>query len=144
MGFGLSGALVSVDVEAGGYSIKGWELVFYVFGLLGILLFPAFYWRVYDCPEAHPYCTAEEVAIIKDGNCLRALIPFRSHLNNTILYTSGNVFYDPLLLEPSCADRDSVIEETDIAPLLSSARDSDIRRRCSSSSSHSRYIQIII
>ena len=67
LGFGLSGALIAFDTTIFDHSIKGWEVVFYVFGLIGMLWFPFFYWRVYDNPDVHPHCFTEEVAIIKEG-----------------------------------------------------------------------------
>lgn len=92
LGFGLSGALVSADVTLGGHLFKGWEVVFYVFGAIGFLWFPLYYWRVFDNPDVHPGCLTEEVAIIKEGNC----------------------FYDPLLLlGTNCGE-----EDTDSTPLL--------------------------
>jgi len=92
LGFGLSGALVSCDVTVGGHLFKGWEVVFYVFGAIGILWFPIYYWRVYDSPEEHPGCSEEEISIIKECNC----------------------FYDPLLLLGSNTGE----EDTDSTPLL--------------------------
>ena len=68
IGFGLSGALVAVDYNIGSLTIKGWEMVFYSFGLVGIVLwFPLFYLRVYDNPDDHPYCSEEETLLIKIG-----------------------------------------------------------------------------
>jgi hypothetical protein len=64
----LSGALVGADTEINGHSAKGWEIVFYLFGMIGLLWFPLFYWRVYDSPDVHPGCTAEEFSIIKEGD----------------------------------------------------------------------------
>ena len=65
VGFGLSGALINADFYDGEGHYKGWEVVFFVFGLIGILWFPIFWWRVYDTPEEHPYITNEEVALIR-------------------------------------------------------------------------------
>jgi hypothetical protein len=70
LGFGLSGALVGFDTTVGGHTVKGWEMVFYIFGSIGILWFPFFYWRIYDNPDAHPGCSPEEVALIKEGKKL--------------------------------------------------------------------------
>ena len=60
-----------MDIELSGHTIKGWEVVFYVFGAIGILWFPAFYWCVYDNPDDHPGCCDEEVALIKEGKRVR-------------------------------------------------------------------------
>lgn len=68
----MSGALIAFDTTVAGYEMKGWEVVFYVFGIIGILWFPFFYWRVYDNPDVHPHCSPEEVAIIKEGRAVKS------------------------------------------------------------------------
>ena len=46
LGFALSGGLINTTVDTGGMHFDGWELVFYLFGLFGIIWFPFFVWRV--------------------------------------------------------------------------------------------------
>lgn len=65
VGFGLSGALINQEISGQGYHYEGWEVVFYVFGVIGILWFPLFWWRVYDTPEEHPDITSDEIALIR-------------------------------------------------------------------------------
>lgn len=67
VGFSLSGVLVGTDLPINGQAWGGWQLVFYVFGILGILWFP--YWALfaYETPDDHPYITAEEKALIRAG-----------------------------------------------------------------------------
>ncbi len=67
IGFSLSGALVGSDISIGDYYYGGWQSVFYVFGLLGILWFPLWALRAYESPDTHPYITKEEIAWIKKG-----------------------------------------------------------------------------
>jgi hypothetical protein len=38
----------------------GWESVFYVFGVLGIVWFLFWWWLVYDTPQSHPTITRQE------------------------------------------------------------------------------------
>jgi len=38
----------------------GWESVFYVFGVLGIVWFLFWWWLVYDNPQSHPYIPRHE------------------------------------------------------------------------------------
>ncbi len=67
VGFSLSGMLVESDLAIAGWYFGGWQSVFYVFGLLGVVWFP--YWALfaYDSPEKHPYITQEEVRFINAG-----------------------------------------------------------------------------
>jgi hypothetical protein len=46
VGFALAGALVERNFALSGDSVHGYAAVFYVSGLLGIVWFPFFIWRV--------------------------------------------------------------------------------------------------
>ena len=65
LGFAMSGGIVSRNIHLGSTDVAGWEVVFYLFGLFGILYFPFYWWRIYDSPEEHPYITPEEIALIR-------------------------------------------------------------------------------
>lgn len=67
IGFSLSGVFVSTPLRIGSEWWGGWQLVFYVFGLLGIVWFP--YWALfaYESPDHHPKITEDEKALIKAG-----------------------------------------------------------------------------
>lgn len=70
IGFSLSGYLVdSRDnlFTLGHWIIGGWESVFYIFTLIGVLWFPYWVLRAYDTPEVHPYITQEELLYIRRG-----------------------------------------------------------------------------
>ncbi len=73
IGFSLSGMLVESDTSIAGWYFGGWQSVFYVFGLLGVVWFP--YWALYayDTPEKHPYITQEELRYINSGKDFTAL-----------------------------------------------------------------------
>ena len=38
----------------------GWESVFYVFGVLGLVWFLFWWWLVYDTPQSHPTISRQE------------------------------------------------------------------------------------
>jgi MFS family permease len=65
IGFGVSGGLINTKLSAFGGLYQGWEIVFFVFGLVGILWFPLFWWRVYDTPEEHPHISTDELLLIR-------------------------------------------------------------------------------
>ena len=66
----------------GGAHIEGWEVVFYVFGLFGVVWFPFFVWRVYNTPDEDPSISSEELTLIKTGELLTILFYQISHLGN--------------------------------------------------------------
>jgi hypothetical protein len=67
IGFSLSGVLINWDLEMNGQYYGGWQSVFYVFGLSGILWFP--YWALfaYESPDVHPKIQKDELDYIKSG-----------------------------------------------------------------------------
>jgi hypothetical protein len=68
IGFSFSGALVE--------SKYGWQSVFYIFGLPGVLWFILWAFRAYESPDAHPYMTREEVELVKKGECYELSIQY--------------------------------------------------------------------
>jgi sugar phosphate permease len=58
----------------------GWESVFYVFGVLGIVWFLFWWWLVYDTPQSHPTISRQEKEYI-----LRSLGRYTSHALDYIL-----------------------------------------------------------
>lgn len=81
IGFSLSGYLVDWSLYINGQYWGGWQSVFYVFGLAGIVWFP--YWAIfaYETPESHPRITKEEVDYIKAGKGYGRLADLRDVSN---------------------------------------------------------------
>lgn len=67
IGFSLSGVMVDMEMNIGGFDLGGWPSVFYIFGFVGVLWFPFWALRAYDTPGSHPYITKEELAYIMKG-----------------------------------------------------------------------------
>jgi hypothetical protein len=67
VGFSLSGIMVESEMKIGSINIGGWQSVFYIFGLVGVVWFP--YWAMfaYDTPDSHPHISIEEIALIRKG-----------------------------------------------------------------------------
>lgn len=63
----LSGFLAECNINIFGSYIRGWKVIFYFFGLMGVVWFPIWQAFGYDYPEDHPRCSAEELEIIKSG-----------------------------------------------------------------------------
>lgn len=78
IGFSLSGILVGSDLYIGSWYIGGWQSVFYVFGLLGIVWFPYWALMAYDSPRVHPKITAEEIAFINKGKGLSSIAQYEN------------------------------------------------------------------
>lgn len=59
----------SVTTIVDGYTVhcEGWELIFYLFGLSGLIWCPFYIIRVYEFPALHPSISPHELALIKDG-----------------------------------------------------------------------------
>lgn len=68
VGFSFSGLLVQSQLYAGGESLGGWQTVFYLFGLLGLLWFPVWMYVVSETPSSHPTITEEELEYILRSN----------------------------------------------------------------------------
>jgi len=68
VGFSFSGLLVQSQLYAGGASLGGWQTVFYLFGLLGLLWFPVWMYVVCETPSSHPTITEEELKYILRSN----------------------------------------------------------------------------
>lgn len=105
--FSLSGYLVSDDYVIGDITIKGWESVFYVFGLLGVLWFPIWMMFAYESPEVHKYITEEEIRYIRRGK--EAYAPVA---NNNIL--DSHSLENPLLSKEIENSSYAVDEDTEI------------------------------
>jgi hypothetical protein len=100
IGFSLSGMLVESDLSIAGWYFGGWQSVFYVFGLLGVVWFP--YWALfaYDSPEKHPYMTEEELRLINQGKQYTSVRQFE---REAIDIDSKR---EPLLFNAISVDRD--------------------------------------
>lgn len=71
IGFSTSGYLTTTPkFHVGGLQFGGWDMVFYVFGLLGVLWFPFWAKWAYEYPEDHPSITQEELDLIRKGKQL--------------------------------------------------------------------------
>lgn len=68
VGFSFSGLLVQSQLYAGGEALGGWQTVFYLFGLLGLLWFPVWMYVVSETPSSHPTITEEELEYILRSN----------------------------------------------------------------------------
>jgi len=132
IGFSLSGVLVGTDIRLGDYYYGGWQSVFYIFGLAGILWFPFWVFRVYESPDAHPYMSKEEVLLIKKGKIFTTVKdlkhetdpfdstnPLQSHVENNATVTVKSHKGKAVSIENN---EDSCFEEsllgTDITPVL--------------------------
>jgi len=68
IGFACSGYLTTTpQTDLGAFSVGGWDTVFYVFGVVGILWYPLWVLCAYERPEDHPGISAEELAYINKG-----------------------------------------------------------------------------
>ena len=65
--FSVSGLLVESHIVSNHISLGGWPSVFYLFGLAGILWYPAWLYFAYESPEDHPYITEAERRFILSG-----------------------------------------------------------------------------
>ena len=65
IGFSCSGTLVESTLVIGSLDIGGWQSVFYIFGGVGIIWYPYWYFSAYETPEQHPSITQEELQLIK-------------------------------------------------------------------------------
>lgn len=60
------------------YSGMGWSAVFYVFGVIGIIWFPAWIFFIYSSPTQHPFISKEELEYLKPnsvGNKVMTKLP---------------------------------------------------------------------
>ena len=65
VGFSLSGWLSTIPLSLNGVNIGGWRLLFYVFGLVGLLWTPLWLLCVYETPEQHPHISVDEIIHIR-------------------------------------------------------------------------------
>ena len=70
----------------GSLDIGGWQSVFYIFGGVGIIWYPYWYFSAYETPEQHPSITQEELQLIKKSI---ELIP--EYINKSLLILITNV-----------------------------------------------------
>jgi len=68
VGFSFSGLLVQSQLYAGGIPLGGWQTVFYLFGLMGLLWFPVWMYVVCETPSSHPTISEEELDYILRSN----------------------------------------------------------------------------
>lgn len=86
LGFGCSGYLTSTEkFMIGNVEFGGWDMVFYVFGTMGILWYPLYSMYAYETPEVHPSITKEELDWIHEGKEEYAL-----DVNPSAEYTGEN------------------------------------------------------
>ena len=62
--FLLSGYMVVSDVTVWGVQIGGWQAVFWVFGVIGLMWCPFWIVCIHETPEEHPDITAEELLML--------------------------------------------------------------------------------
>lgn len=68
IGFASSGFLTTTSkFSIGGLTIGGWDTVFYVFGLMGVLWYPIWVLCAYELPADHPSISKEELDYIIKG-----------------------------------------------------------------------------
>jgi MFS family permease len=67
IGISVSGLLIDSSWKVNGEEWGGWQSVFYVFGIVGILWFPFWALFAYERPEVHPKISREEVELINHG-----------------------------------------------------------------------------
>jgi MFS family permease len=67
VGFSLSGILAESNIYIGGDYYGGWQSIFYVFGLVGLLWFPLWIYMAYESPSVHPYISTEELNYMRTG-----------------------------------------------------------------------------
>eukprot|EP00035_Acanthoeca_spectabilis_P039959 m.66232 g.66232 ORF g.66232 m.66232 type:complete len:547 (-) comp9806_c0_seq1:120-1760(-) len=56
VGLPLSYFLIGTNIPG----MPGWQSVFYILGMIGLVWAAAWWWFIYDTPESHPYITAAE------------------------------------------------------------------------------------
>ena len=67
LGFSISGVLANTQIMIDGEDWGGWQSIFYLFGLLGVLWFPIWAYAAHESPEVHPSITPEEILFINQG-----------------------------------------------------------------------------
>ncbi len=67
----------------------GWESVFYVFGVLGIVWFLFWWWLVYDTPQSHPTITRQEKEYILRSLGNNVFLNFHNHIKRK----QGDIFW---------------------------------------------------
>ncbi len=68
IGFGTSGYLTTTkSYQIGNVQFGGWDMVFYVFGLAGVLWYPFWVAMAHESPNVHPTISAEERDYINAG-----------------------------------------------------------------------------
>ena len=70
IGFSLSGMLADSSYVLNGEEWGGWQSIFYLFGLMGLLWFPVWMLVAHESPAVHPTISVEEVLFINRGTCL--------------------------------------------------------------------------
>ncbi len=74
VGFSFSGELAESSFYINGDFYGGWQAIFYVFGLAGLLWCPLWIYAAYESPSVHPYITQEELDFMRTG-----MLPVRLH-----------------------------------------------------------------
>jgi len=77
IGFSISGFLTATDIHFGEHNNVGrWPAVFYLFGTMGLLYGPYWFWAAYDIPEEDPNITAAELQLLREGATAYAGLTF--------------------------------------------------------------------
>lgn len=82
------GTVISLPISGILANKLGWESVFYVFGVLGIIWFVFWWWLVYDTPQSHPTISRQEKEFIlrslgtERGEPRPKSVPWRSVLTS--------------------------------------------------------------
>jgi ACS family sodium-dependent inorganic phosphate cotransporter-like MFS transporter 5 len=63
----MSGYLVRSNITIFSHFIGGWPSAFWVFGLVGLVWFPAYAVLAYERPEDHPRINPKELSYIRQG-----------------------------------------------------------------------------
>lgn len=87
VGFSFSGVLAESTLVLNGVNYGGWQSVFYVFGLVGLLWFPLWIYAAYESPSVHPYISQDELCYMRSGQSCESAIFSSFHLFSTTMLT---------------------------------------------------------
>ena len=107
VGFSFSGLLVQSQLYVAGMSLGGWQTVFYLFGLLGLLWFPVWMYVVCETPSSHPTITEEELKYI-----------LRSNDSYSVPDGAGDKDVDDLSILPAAAIGSPEVLSVTLSPLV--------------------------
>lgn len=111
VGISISGLLVDSSLPIGdGVDVGGWPAVFYLFGIVGLLWFPIWAWRVYETPELHPKISEEELAIFRKSKEKMKMKRRNNNNNNSIASTERKKKQRRRFLSPGSSKGYDVLE----------------------------------